>query len=120
MQLILVSEDDNVTCVACVGNISQSLFTPNSEPLEDLLGQGCFARQVLMDLEKADYIDSSGIGWLIGSHRRFTAAGGRLILHSIPPMVEQVIHLLKLQTLLTIKPDQAAALALAKQAKGQA
>jgi anti-sigma B factor antagonist len=73
-----------------------------------------------LDLDKTGYIDSSGIGWLVGCHRRFTAAGGRLILHSVPPMVEQVIHLLKLQKLLNIKCDLEDAMALAKLTKGQA
>jgi anti-anti-sigma factor len=120
MQLYLLAEDDNITSIACEGNITQSLLTPGDDPLQELLGVAGFSRQVLMDLVKTAYIDSSGIGWLLGCHRRFTAAGGRLILHSLPPMVEQVIHVLKLQNLLTIKPDQESAMALAKQAKGQA
>lgn len=120
MQLFLLSEDDDTTCLACEGNVSQSLFPDGTDPFEDLLGVDGFKRRVLIDLEKTGYIDSSGIGWLLGCHRRCAAAGGRLILHSVPPMVEQVIHLLRLQTLLTIKPNQTSALALAKQAKGQA
>jgi anti-anti-sigma factor len=120
MELFLLSEDDNITSIGCDGNITQSQMTSGGDPLENLLGPKGFARLVLLDLDKTGYIDSSGIGWLIGCHRRFTAAGGRMILHSVPPMVEQVIHLLKLQNLLTIKPDMAEAMALAKQAKGQA
>ena len=120
MQLFLLSEDDNITCLACEGKIMQSMLLPDSDPLEDLLGGEGFTQQVLLDLERTDYLDSSGIGWLVGLHRRFVTAGGKLILHSVPPMVEQVIHLLNLHHLLTIKPDQPAALALAKQAKGQA
>jgi anti-anti-sigma factor len=120
MQLFLLSEDDDITCLACEGNITQSLFVPGSDPLEDLLGADGYKRQVLIDLNKTGYIDSSGIGWVVGCHRRFAAAGGRLILYSVPPMVEQVLHLLRLQSYLTLKPDQAAALALARQTKGQA
>jgi anti-anti-sigma factor len=120
MELYLLSEDDNITSIGCEGNITQSQMTSGDDPLEDLLGAKGFARQVLLNLDKSGYIDSSGIGWLIACHRRFTAAGGRLILHSVPPMVEQVIHLLRLQNLLTIKSDLADAMALAKQAKGQA
>jgi anti-anti-sigma factor len=120
MQLFLLpANDDNITSLACEGNITQALMTSSPDPLEQILGAKGFSRQVLLNLEKTSYIDSSGIGWLLGSHKRFMAAGGRLILHSLPPMVEQVIHLLKLQNLMTIKSDQPAALALAKQAKGQ-
>jgi anti-anti-sigma factor len=120
MKLFLVSEEDHIACLACEGNVTQSLFTPGSDPLQELLGPEGFARQLVLDLNKTDYIDSSGVGWLLGSHRRCLAAGGRLILHSLPPLVEQVIYLLRLQTLLNIQPDQSAALALASQTKGQA
>jgi anti-anti-sigma factor len=120
MQLFLLSEDDDITCLACEGNITQSLMTPGVDPIHDLLGEDGFKRQVVMDLNKTGYIDSSGIGWLLGSHRRFAAASGRLILHSVPPIVEQVIQLLRLHSILNIQADQAAALALARQAKGQA
>jgi anti-sigma B factor antagonist len=120
MQLFLLSEDDDITCIACEGNITQSLFTPGVDPIMELLGADGFKRQLVMDLGKTGYIDSSGIGWLLGSHRRFTAAGGRLILHTVPPIVEQVIQLLRLHSVLNIQADQEAALAVARQPKGQA
>ena len=119
MQLFLTSEDENVTCVAAQGDISQSRFPANvSNPLEDLLGPECYKRRVLLDLNQAGFIDSSGIGWLMACHRRFLAGGGQLVVHSVPPMIDQVMQLLRLPTILTIKPDQAAALALVAPAKG--
>jgi anti-anti-sigma factor len=120
MQLSLTSQNDDAICVAAQGDISQSRFPANvNNPLEDLLGAECYQRRVLLDLEKTGYIDSSGIGWLMGCHKRFLASGGLLVLHSLPPMVEQVVQLLRLQSILTIKPDQASALALVSQVKGQ-
>ena len=120
MQLSLISQSDTATCLAIQGDISQSRFPTNvNNPLEDLLGSDCYHRHVLLDLEKAGFIDSSGIGWLMGCHKRFLAGGGLLVMHSLPPMVEQVIQLLRLQSILTIKPDQASALAFVSTVKGQ-
>ena len=51
------------------------------------------------------------------SHKRFRTDGGRLVLHSVPPMVAQVLRLLNLHTVLSIQPDQAAARALVADAK---
>jgi anti-anti-sigma factor len=120
MELFLTAEDDSATCVAVKGDISQAHFPVNiHNPLEELLGgDHCYQRRVLLDLNQGGFIDSSGVGWLMGCHKRFLASGGRLILHSLPPMIEQVIQLLRLQTILTIKPDQASALALVKPVKG--
>ena len=120
MKLLLTSQDDTATCVAIQGDISQSRFAPNvNNPLEDLLGAGCYKRRVALDLEQGGAIDSSGVGWIMACHKQFLAAGGKLVLHSLPPMIEQVIQLLRLHSILTIKPDRASALAHLSQAKGQ-
>ena len=121
MQLTLTSQNDTAICVAVQGDISQSRFPANvNNPLEDLLGSDCYQRRVVLDFEQGGFIDSSGIGWLMACHKRFLAAGGLIVLCSLPPMIEQVIQLLRLHSILTIKPDPAAALALVSQVKGQA
>jgi anti-sigma B factor antagonist len=120
MQLVPTSEDDTAICIACQGDISQSRFPSNvNNPLEDLLGPDCYNRQVLLDFSQAGFIDSSGVGWLMVCHKRFLAGGGQLILHSIPPLISQVLQMLRLNTLFTIKPDRATALAQAADAKGK-
>ena len=70
-------------------------------------------------MEKTRFIDSSGIGWLMVSHKRFLGAGGRLVLHSVPPMIAQVLRLLNLHTILAIEPDLAAARASVAEPKGR-
>jgi anti-anti-sigma factor len=118
MQLFLTSEDDNIVCIACEGEISQSRF-PSSEhdPLGELLGESCYQRLVVFDLGQATFIDSSGVGWLLNCNKRFIAAGGGLILHSVPGTVDQVLNLLRLNTILTITANTAAALTAAAAAK---
>jgi anti-anti-sigma factor len=114
MQLFLTSEDDTAAWLVCEGEISQSSFPSNhANPLEELLGDACYQRCAIIDLGPASFIDSSGIGWLVTCHNRFVAAGGKLILHSVPPMIDQVLRLLRLQTVLFLKRDRAAALAAA-------
>ncbi|HYV38779.1 MAG TPA: STAS domain-containing protein [Gemmataceae bacterium] len=121
MRLFLTSEDDAVTCVACEGEISQSRFANNSNnPLEDLLGVNCYDRRVVMDLGQASFIDSSGICWLLACHKRFLASSGHMVLYSVPPMIDQVLRLLQLHTLLTLKADRATALAAAAEVRGKA
>jgi anti-anti-sigma factor len=92
-------------CVKCVGQISQSRFAGTTDPLADLLGPTGHSRKVRLDLERVDYIDSSGIGWLVGSHRRFNEGGGQLILARVPPVVEQVLRFCGLENLFHIERD---------------
>jgi len=109
MQLSLLSTDDGVIRIQCEGNVSQQNIQPGSDPLEVLLGSDCYDRTVLLNLERTEYIDSSGVSWLMGRHKRFLSGGGKLILHSIPPMVNQVLQLLRMTTILHIAADENAA-----------
>jgi len=106
MRLTMVSHTDQVTRLQCEGEITQFDIPTDRDPFQDTLGPVIYRRRVLLDMEKAEYIDSSGIGWLLAAHKRFQREGGRLILHSVPPAVEQVLRLLKLNTLLTIAADE--------------
>ena len=121
MRLVLTSEDNNTTSVACEGEICALSFPANVDnPLEELLGTTCYNRHVVFDLGNASFIDSSGVCWIMACHKRFLSSGGQMILHSVPPMIDQVLRLLHLHTLLTIKSDRAAALAMVEEGQAKA
>src|SRR4051794_33690274 len=106
MRLTLQSTDPSGPArVKCVGQISQSRFAGTTDPLIDLLGPDGLKRTVQLDLEQVDYVDSSGMGWLVGSHRRCTEAGGQLVLCRVPPVVEQVLKFCGLENLFRIDRD---------------
>lgn len=113
MQLTMISDDSSFVRLRCEGQMSQSDFQPGVDPLESLLGRDCFSRKVLLNLEKTEYIDSSGISWLIVCHKHFLKAGGKMVLHTIPPMVYQALQWLRMPLILHLADDEAAAVALA-------
>src|SRR5262245_43098959 len=106
MKLTLVSLDSDLVRVQCEGNISQDTFKVGEDPLEGLLGANCYKHTVLLNLEKTHYIDSSGVSWLMSRHKNFLQAGGKLVLYSIPPMVSQVLHLLRMSLILDMAADE--------------
>jgi anti-anti-sigma factor len=120
MQLTLLSSDSElldekgVVRVSCQGEISRLDPDPAREPLRALLGALVFGRKVLLNLEKATYIDSSGVSWLVVCHKHFVQAKGELILYAVPPLVFQVLELMRLPLILPIAPDEAAARILAQ------
>jgi anti-anti-sigma factor len=98
MKLTVTSIDDNLTRIQNEGGITHSDFSAGADPLADLLGPRCYARKVQLDLERTSYIDSAGVGWMVMCHKRFKEEGGRLVLRSISPMVDQILRLLGLRT----------------------
>jgi anti-anti-sigma factor len=108
---MLSGPDDGVIRLMCEGHISALHFDPDGpDPLYSLVGEGCFARRVLIDMAKASFIDSSGIGWLITCHKQFKEHGGMLVLHSIPPRVRQTLDFLRIGAIIQIADDEKAAL----------
>lgn len=112
MELRLITEDGDGVVVACHGNITMERVLRGPDPFERVLGPGGYAKQVFLDLEHTEFIDSAGIGWFVMCHKRFVQRGGRLVLHSLPPLVEQVFQLVRLHTVLPVAPNLSAARAL--------
>ena len=119
MKLTVLASEGGVTQVGCAEDITLMDFQAGGEPLQELLGNGCYAGSVLLNLERASFIDSAGVGWLVKCHKHFQEHGGRLVIHSIPPMINHVFQLLRLHSLLHLAPDQAAAVALIQKSKQQ-
>jgi anti-anti-sigma factor len=118
MKMSMISNDDNLVHVRCEGTISQAEFIGETEPLGELLASvGGTRRKVLLDLERANFIDSSGIGWLLICHKHLREDGGELIIHSVPPLIEQVLELVKLPKIIHVAGDAASARAYALRAQ---
>jgi anti-anti-sigma factor len=113
VQLRLVDESGEVIHLEVSGDIRQEDVWQR-DPLETLQGSEIFKKRVLLGLVETTSIDSSGIGWLLLSDRRFREQGGRFILHSLPVIVSQVIEFLHVHTKLEIATDRQAAERLAK------
>src|SRR5262249_22086409 len=106
---LLPPHDDDLIRLLCEGAASRRGEDGAGDPLESLLGSQCYSHKVLLSLERCQSIDTSGLSWLMLSHKRFLGAGGKLVLHAVPPVVLSVLNLLRLTPLLNVAPGEAAA-----------
>jgi anti-anti-sigma factor len=113
LKLTVMAEEGDLARVQCEGEISQVRFQLNDNPLEALLGPGVYTRKLLLDLERVEFLDSSGISWLVVSHKNFQQQGGVLVLHSIPPRIHQVLQFCRMDKLLRMADNATSAQALA-------
>src|SRR5687767_11314486 len=93
MKLSIDSDDGSMVCMKIAGSVTQQEISLLEDPLSDLLGPEAYKRRVCMDLGNTGFLDSSGINWLILNHKRFREHGGKLVLHSLPPLVMNVIKI---------------------------
>jgi anti-sigma B factor antagonist len=73
----------------------------------DLLSKG--HRKILLNLGDVKYIDSSGLGHLVGAFTRVRKEGGELKLLNLSHNVHNVMQITRLYTVFDITNDEAAA-----------
>jgi anti-sigma B factor antagonist len=76
--------------------------------IRDLIANG--HRKILLNLADVDYIDSSGIGELVGAYTSVRGASGELKLVYLTKRVRDIIQITRLFTVFDVQPDERAAL----------
>ena len=109
LQLVTI-ERDGMVKIATQGNItSADIDAAGPNPLEHILGKNWYQSRVLLDMNDTQYIDSSAIGWLIGSSKQLKDGGGTLVVYGVQPSVRQVLDLLKVGRVVPLVEDESTA-----------
>jgi anti-anti-sigma factor len=109
MKLTLKSTDGGIIKLDCEGSIAGGMSGEN--PIEAVVGYGCYGSPTMLNLEKAAAINSTGVAWLVRCHKNFEQNGGRLVLYSLPPSIDHVLRLLNMTALLHIAGNEEEAVA---------
>jgi anti-sigma B factor antagonist len=74
------------------------------DAVRDLSAAG--KKKILLNLAQVDYIDSTGVGELVGSFTTVRNSGGELKLLNLSQKVDDVLHVTKLYTVFDVKEDE--------------
>jgi anti-anti-sigma factor len=83
------------------------------QKVNDLIDAG--GRKLILNFEEVPYIDSTGLGFLAGSHKAAQAAGVSVILASLNQHVRKVLDNVQLSQFFVIAESEAEALARFKE-----
>lgn len=85
----------------------------DSENLEILIGEMIRNQQtrIILDLAEVSFVDSAGIGILIGAHGKVLTAGGHLRMACLTPRVLNVLKISKVEKILALDATTADSLA---------
>jgi anti-sigma B factor antagonist len=90
----------DVVIVDCTGRIVFGEETTSlREQVKDLLNQ---SRQVVLNLEHVNHIDSNGVGTLVGLHISARGVDGNIKLAGLGGRVRDVLHITKLGTIFEV------------------
>jgi anti-anti-sigma factor len=110
MEIIELNGQGDVVRLLAKGQIVQRTLT-SSNLLGEGLARASYDRRVLLSLAEVTFVDSTGLGWLLKCNKLFRDAGGTLMIHSIPPVVLDVINVMRLSQVLKLFDDEESALA---------
>ncbi len=115
MQLKMrVRDVDGVAVVDCAGRI---VFGDEAASLRETVRKVISEnKRVVLNLAEVSYIDSGGLGTLVGLYTTARAAGGNVKLASLTHRVDDILQVTKLLTVFDVYDDEKQALASYREA----
>lgn len=106
MPLTIESRDvDKVSILDMRGRITLGVEIEDlRSAVRNLVAKG--QKKIILNLAEVDYIDSSGVGELVGCFTTVRNAGGELKLLHLSQKVHDVLHVTKLYTVFDIRDDE--------------
>jgi stage II sporulation protein AA (anti-sigma F factor antagonist) len=77
--------------------------------MEEAIERGGF-QNIVLSLKELDFMDSSGIGVILGRYRQINSKGGKLIVCDVNPSVQRLFQLSGLFKILSIEDNERAAI----------
>jgi anti-sigma B factor antagonist len=105
---IRTDRDGSVATVALEGEVDVYTAPGLKTQLVELIDDGCIS--IILDLEKVAFIDSSGLGVLVGVLRRAREKGGAVRIICTRDSVLKIFRITGLDKVFPIFPDAAEAL----------
>jgi anti-anti-sigma factor len=105
-------EDNGIVTVTVEGRIVHGEIDTADDPIKARLGPDVYRKKLLINLARTEFVDSAGISWLLICHKRCREAGGTMVIHSITPMVRQVLGVLRLDQVFHLADDASGAKAV--------
>ncbi len=105
---ITTKDLSNITVVAISGKLTLGEATGDlRDTIHELVSSG--KKNLLLDLSQLDYMDSAGLGEVVGAYTTVANAGGKLKLLKVGGRALDLLQVTKLATLFEFFDDEAAA-----------
>ncbi|HEX6476067.1 MAG TPA: STAS domain-containing protein [Acidimicrobiales bacterium] len=95
-----ISDDTDPPVLTVRGEVDLASAPKLAAAMTELMDRG--HTNVALDLGSVEFIDSSGLGVLVGSLRRLREDGGDLVLRAASPAVTRILELTGLDGLLPV------------------
>lgn len=94
-------DEGDIKIICLEGRMDLANAMKAESRLSEMLGEG--AVKVIIDLEKLDYLSSSGLRLFISVEKKLRERNGRLVLSALSSPVENLLNITQLQDLFIIR-----------------
>ena len=105
---VQVRQAEDVSLIEVTGRLTSFEAEALREMILGLLNQG--QRNMVLNLSRLEYLDSSGIGELVRNYLTVVKRGGAMRVIGLAPKVEEILKITQLYQVFPEFPDEAAAL----------
>jgi anti-sigma B factor antagonist len=105
--VVTVHQSGSFLVVTAAGEIDMETAPDLEKALIDAASKG--GQRVIVDLSAVRFIDSSGLGALVGGHTRLVQSGGDLQIVVTRPLTLRLFEVTALDQVLTLRTSQAEA-----------
>ncbi len=106
---VVTSKRDGWTVVSVIGELDLATAPALRQRVVTLVTEGY--NHLLVDLGATDFLDSIGLGVLVGALKRVEQSGGELVVTTDVQRIRQVFELTRLDNIVSIYPDVDSAVA---------
>jgi anti-anti-sigma factor len=117
LEVKLLLDDEELVRLESSGIVSRDGWGAAVHPIEEACGPTVYSKKVLLSLASCRYLDSTGVEWLLRCHKRFATAGGMFVVHSVSPVVGQILKMMRMDLVLNLAENEAQAVQIATGAK---
>ncbi|WP_010273964.1 anti-sigma F factor antagonist [Paenibacillus senegalensis] len=102
---IEIEQGRNALIVRLSGELDHHTAEVVKVRMEEAIGKGN-ASHVIMSLENLDFMDSSGLGVILGRYKLVTAKGGKMIVCGVKPPVHRLFEMSGLYKILALEENE--------------
>lgn len=100
----LANEKDKLT-VRIVGEIDHHSAREIRDRVDENL-QRSLPKQLVFDFRDVSFMDSSGVGLIMGRYKLVKSMGGEIILRNMNPHIGQIVKLAGLSKIVTVEEEE--------------
>ena len=105
---VRIRQADKVSLVDVSGRLTSYEAQAFRDTIHGLIHQG--HKNIILNLTGLDYLDSSGVGELVGNYLSVVKNGGSMKVVGLAPKIEQIFKVTQLYQVFPEFPDEASAL----------